>query len=176
MKRKVQATFCFFMSMVVAFHIYVSNPLGIKDMVDLPTYLLIHVQVHNLQYLFPVACFSIGLLLLTWPQKQELLSVDFSIPLTKPEQPEQPEREIIEGLLEIRYEGRWVRVLNHQLNEWLSDSQITALKELEEWRQAQNPITKSEVEAATEEFFTRKDQIVKTRPARMKVSHDRPIR
>ena len=152
MKRKVQATFCFFMSMIVAFHIYVNNPLGIKDM-----------QVHNLQYLFPVVCIFIGLLLLTCPQKQELLSVDFSIPLTKEPQ---SEGEIIEGLLEIRYEGRWVRVLNHQLNDWLSDDQIIALKELEEWRQAQNSVTTKEVEATTEEFFNRKKQIVITRPAK----------
>lgn len=75
------------------------------------------------------------------------------------------EADTIQGMLEIKQGTAWRRIHAHQLNEWLTDEQLAALRELDVWRINQCPISKSEVEKVLDEYDHRKGQIVSLRPA-----------
>ncbi len=128
------------------------------------------IQIHDVAYLPCVICVvtTTAILLLVWP-KQDPLSVD-RLEITNIKPQKTVEGEVIQGMLEIFINGKWMRIHKHQLNEWLSDDQIKNMRELDNWRQASNATTPSETVDVAEEYQIRRDQIVRARPARKEVS------
>jgi hypothetical protein len=167
--RYLMATLCFAMVGLLIYNVLHNYPLGIKDKVDVHTYLWVHFQVHNKSYFAAIVFGLVGIFLLTRPNKETPVPIHLSDPTPPP--PVYEEGEIIEGFLELEVDGEWRRIHKHQLNEHLTDEQLNALKNLELWKSQQMCTRPTPAEAVEihNHYYGVRERIMKTRPARMKV-------
>jgi len=114
-------------------------------------------KLYNVRYLPAVVFAFAAIFVLTIQSPSEQIPVIFVVDNS------------IKGMLEIKQGNAWRRIHAHQLNEWLTDEQLAALRELDGWKINQCPNSPSEVEKVLDEYKWRREQIVSIRPARTHV-------